>query len=145
MSPTLISGGCLCGSVRYEATGQPYNVTHCHCSDCRRSSGAPFVTWASFRRDDLRFTSEAPRELSWAARRRSFCPHCGTPLTFIGEADDQEIDVTVCSFDDPESVTPIDHTWVSDRLSWVRVADDLPTYLRIRQSHDAGPAARSTT
>jgi Glutathione-dependent formaldehyde-activating enzyme len=45
-----------------EATGQPYNVTHCHCLDCRRSSGAPFVTWASFSRSGLRLTAGRLRE-----------------------------------------------------------------------------------
>src|SRR5438309_8313720 len=104
MNPNAIAGGCLCGSIRYEATGQPYNTAHCHCLDCRRSSGAPFVTWASFRRKDFRFVKGQPREIEWARRRRSFCPQCGTPLTFISGPD--EVDVTVCSFDDPARVTP---------------------------------------
>ena len=128
MNSNVTLGGCLCGSVRYEATTQAYNVTHCHCSDCRRSSGAPFVTWASFRRDGFRFTSGQPRELSWAGRLRTFCPHCGTPLTFMTGADADEVDVTVCSFDQPKAVTPEDHTWVDDRLPWIRPADDLPSY-----------------
>ena len=51
-----IQGGCLCGAMRYEATGRPYNITHCHCTDCRRSSGAAFVTWASLLRTQFLFT-----------------------------------------------------------------------------------------
>lgn len=133
----MIRGGCLCGSVRYEATGEPYNITHCHCSDCRRSSGAPFVTWASFRTQDLRFTAGSPRELPWAGRLRSFCPHCGTPLTFKAVAEAPEVDVTVCSFDDLGKVTPADHTWVSDRLPWIRLADDLPTFPQNRTGSEA--------
>jgi hypothetical protein len=50
MVASIVHAGCLCGAVRYEATGEPYNITHCHCADCRESSGAPFVSWASFRR-----------------------------------------------------------------------------------------------
>jgi hypothetical protein len=128
MNPNVIVGGCLCGFVRYEATTQPYNITHCHCSDCRRSSGAPFVTWASFRRVGFRFTCGQPRELPWAGRLRTFCPHCGTPLTFLSGADADEVDVTVCSFDQPAAVTPEDHTWVEDRLPWIRPVEDLPSY-----------------
>ncbi len=135
MNPNVMRGGCLCGSVRYEATGQPFNITHCHCSDCRRSSGAPFVTWASFRRDGFRFTLGQPRELPWAGRLRSFCPDCGTPLTFMAAVDADEVDVTVCSFDQPAETTPEDHTWVEDRLPWVRVADSLPTYEQKRETH----------
>lgn len=134
MPSNVVCGGCLCGSVRYEATGQPYNITHCHCSDCRRSSGAPFVTWASFRRNEFRFTVGEPKDLRWAGRVRSFCPHCGTPLTFLTEPSADEIDVTVCSFDQPAILTPADHIWVEDRLPWIRLADGLPAYEQTRPS-----------
>ena len=134
MEPNVICGGCLCGAVRYEARGEPHDLTHCHCADCRRSSGAPFVTWASFRRNGFRFTQGAPRELAWAGRVRSFCPQCGTPLTFMTELDAKEVDVTVCTFDEPAGVTPADHTWVEDQLPWVRLADGLPTYRRQRKA-----------
>lgn len=135
MGPNPIHGGCLCGSVRYEAAGQPYDITHCHCADCRRRSGAPFVTWASFRRSDFRFTAGQPQELRWAGRLRSCCSHCGTPLTFMSTPDATEIDVTVCSFDEPANVTPADNTWVEDRLPWIRLADGLPTYEQNNPSH----------
>jgi hypothetical protein len=128
----ITTGGCLCGSVRYEASGEPYNITHCHCLDCRRSSGAPFVTWASFRRSDFQFVKGQPREIRWAGRVRSFCAQCGTPLTFVNGSD--EIDVTVCSFDDPVRVTPADHTWIEDRLPWIYLADNLPAFPKRRES-----------
>jgi hypothetical protein len=137
MKSEVIRGGCLCGSIRYEASGLPYNVTHCHCTDCRRSSGAPFVTWASFRRTEFCFTAGEARELSWAGRLRAFCPRCGTPLTFLAGPSADEIDVTVCSFDQPEIVTPEDHTWIEDRLPWIRLADPLPTFRREREEHPA--------
>lgn len=137
MNPKPICGGCLCGAVRYEATGQPFHITHCHCADCRRSSGAPFLTWASFRPRKFRFTAGPPRELNWAGRLRSFCPHCGTPLTFITGPDADELGVTVASFDQPETVTPADHTWVEDRLPWIHLADGLPTYGQNRKPHAA--------
>ena len=132
MSAELITGGCLCGTIRYQARGRGYNITHCHCVDCRRSSGAAFVTWASFRRTNFHIVCGEPRELSWAGRVRSFCPICGTPLTFTTSGDADEIDVTVCSFDHPERITPADHTWTEDRLPWIRLADDLPAFARQR-------------
>jgi hypothetical protein len=134
MNPNIIAGGCLCGTTRYEATGDPYNITHCHCLDCRRSSGAPFLTWASFNRNGFRFTTGHPKELSWAGRLPSFCPDCGTPLTFLAGPDADEVDVTACSFDQPSIVTPADHIWVEDQLPWVRLADDLPTYPQKRRT-----------
>ena len=132
MNSTPIQGGCLCGDVRYEASGAPFDITHCHCEDCRRSSGAPFVTWASFRRSGFRFTAGNPREVHWAGRFREFCKACGTQLTFLASPDSEEIDVTVCSFDDPAIVEPADHTWTEDRLPWVKIADGLPEFRRSR-------------
>lgn len=132
MSGNIIHGGCLCGAVRYEATGQPYNVTHCHCLDCRRSSGAAFVTWASFRRNEFRFTRGEPRVLAWADRLRAFCSACGTPLTFMTSPNAEEVDVTVCTLDRPETISPADHTWTEDRIPWIRLGDDLPMYRQSR-------------
>ena len=131
------TGGCLCGAVRYEGA-TPYNVTHCHCLDCRRAGGAPFVTWASFGLDDFRFIQGSPKEVHWAGRIRSFCPECGTQVTFRSSAETQEVDVTVCSMDNPEFLTPQDHTWVEDRLPWIHLADGLPEHARERSGHSAG-------
>jgi hypothetical protein len=128
----VIRGGCLCGAVRYEGIGEPYNVTSCHCEDCRKSAGAPFVTWASFRRDNFQFKKGKPREIAWAERVRSFCATCGSALTFMSQPDADEIDVTVATFDQPESVTPADHIWTEDRMSWIKLADNLPQHARGR-------------
>lgn len=132
MSARVVSGGCRCGAVRYEATGGGNYVTHCHCSDCRRSSGAPYVTWISFARRGFQFTKGSPRETRWEGRLRSFCSECGTPLTFLAKDFADEIDVTVGSLDEPEQVVPVDHTWMEDRLPWIQLADNLPTFSRSR-------------
>lgn len=142
MNPSSITGGCLCGAVRYEAVGAPWNITHCHCLDCRRASAAAFVTWASFAPGDLHFTKGTPKEIHWSGRMRSFCPACGTPLTFRSSLDAAEIDVTVCSFDQPELVAPQDHTWTEDLIPWVSFADHLPRHQceRVLQPPPASPA-----
>jgi hypothetical protein len=54
-------------------------------------------------------------------------------LTFLAKAEAEEIDFTVCSFDEPESVTPRDHTWIEDRLRWISKEDDLPSYRQRRE------------
>jgi hypothetical protein len=68
------------------------------------AAAQPFVTLASFRRNNFRFTHGAPREIAWAGRVRSFCARCGTALTFLSQPDTDEVDVTVCSFDHAEAV-----------------------------------------
>jgi hypothetical protein len=125
----MIVGGCFCGFVRYEADGVPFNQTSCHCSICRRISGAPFVAWFSVASGDFRFLSGEPASLRSSDHgTRTFCPRCGTPLTFRSSRSPEEVDVTVCSLDDPARVPPQDQTRVSAQLSWVRLDDRLPAF-----------------
>jgi hypothetical protein len=133
MNTQILEGGCLCGFIRYKAGGTPYDITHCHCVDCRRSSGAPFVTWATFRRESFRLTEGQPREVKWAGRVRGFCPQCGTQLIFLSNPEADEIDVTVCSLEHPEALLPADHIWIEDKLPWIRPADGLPEYTQKRE------------
>ncbi len=134
MSHQILEGGCLCGAIRYRATGTPSDLTHCHCEDCRKASGAPFVAWASFRRAEFAFTKGQPAQIDWARRVRGFCPRCGTTLTFQTREDADEIDVTISSLDDPTAFAPRDHIWVEDQLPWIKLADGLPRYARQRTS-----------
>ncbi len=129
MNEESIEGGCLCGAVRYRVSGTPYDVTHCHCTLCRRASGAPFVSWASFRSVYFSFTTGEPsRFVSSTKAVRTFCHQCGTPLTFQLHEKPEELDVTICSMDTPEQVAPQDHTWTRSQLPWIRLADGLPRY-----------------
>ena len=122
-------GGCLCGSVRYEVSGAASNLCYCHCSSCRRASGAPMVAWGTFARERFRLTRGELREFrSSAAVLRGFCAHCGSVLTYRHEARDTEIDVTLATLDEPAGLAPEMHVWVSEKLPWVPLADQLPQY-----------------
>jgi hypothetical protein len=101
---------------------------HCHCADCRRSSGAPFVSWVTFRAADFAFTTGEPESYRYAGRVRTFCGRCGTPLTFQAEETVDEVDVTIGSLDVPDSVVPKAHIWAADRLPWIKLADGLPAF-----------------
>jgi hypothetical protein len=128
------SGGCLCGAVRYEVRGDGFHATLCHCSSCRRATGAPAVAWVSFPAGALRFTRGTPRRFrSSAAVERSFCAGCGTPLTYQHDSLPDEIDVTTCSLDDPAAFPPADHTWTSERVGWHAAAHELPAFARARR------------
>lgn len=139
MSEQVFEGGCLCGAVRYRATGTPYHLTHCHCADCRKASGAPFVSWASFRTQDFTITHGQPTRLLWESRVRTFCNQCGTALTFQASENAEEIDVTICSLDLPGRLAPRDHIWIEDRMPWLKFADGLICFQRHRNpAPDAG-------
>ena len=59
----MLQGGCFCGRIRYEVAGTPFHETNCHCSICRRTTGAPFVTWFSVRPPEFRLVSGEPVRL----------------------------------------------------------------------------------
>jgi GNAT superfamily N-acetyltransferase len=125
--PARVSGGCFCGAVRYEVEATPRDVSHCHCSMCRRAAGAPLVTWATYPVGALRWTHGTPAALrSSPPVTRSFCSACGTPLAFFTSEDPGWIDVTVASMDQAAAVWPTDHIWTPDRLPWLVLDDDLP-------------------
>jgi hypothetical protein len=129
---TELEGGCHCGAVRYRAGGRPFDVTHCHCVDCRRTSGAAFVTWFSVDARELAWTRGTPaRRASSPGVERTFCGACGTALTYR-RRDHAELDVTACSLDDPAAVAPEDHIWTQQQVAWVRVADGLPRHATTR-------------
>ena len=130
---TISTGGCLCARVRYEARGAGFHATLCHCASCRRAAGAPLVAWVSFRAEEFRVTrGELTRFRSSPDVERSFCAACGTQLTYRRDTLPDEIDVTVCSLDDPSAFPPADHTWTRMRVAWLQSGDQLPRFAEAR-------------
>lgn len=130
----MLRGGCFCGEIRYEVGGAPFHLTNCHCSICRRTTGAPFVTWFSVPRSEFRFVQGTPNRFrSTPKAARTFCPRCGTQLTFEHDDASGEIDVTTCSLDQPALLPPQDHTHTSSKLEWIRLADGLPEHSEARR------------
>jgi hypothetical protein len=125
----VLTGGCHCGAVRYEAQGVPFHSTVCHCGDCRRVAGAPVVAWFSVAREGFRVVRGAMRLYASSPQaERGFCGDCGTTLTYAAHALPGEIDVTTASLDDPARLPPADHTQAAFRLPWLVPGDGLPQY-----------------
>lgn len=125
----MAEGHCFCGFIRYAADGAAYNETNCHCSICRRLSGAPFVAWFTVPIATFRFLSGEPTTIRSSGHgTRTFCPRCGTPLTFRSDRFPEEVDITTCSLAEAGLLPPKDHTFVRSKVSWVRIADDLPAF-----------------
>jgi len=123
------AGGCLCGEVRYEVSGEVSNLCYCHCISCRRAAGAPLVPWGTVARQGFRLTRGALAEYgSSPAVARGFCAACGTSLTYRHAARPAEIDVALATLDDAARFAPQMHVWVSEKLPWVSINDGLPQF-----------------
>lgn len=124
-----LTGGCLCGQVRYRIEGAPRLVSHCHCSKCRRAGGAAFVTWLTVRLECFSVTQGEPhRRASSDHGWRAFCPACGSQLTSGSSRYAKYVEVTAGSLDEPGSVVPERHVYWPDRLPWIRADDGLPRH-----------------
>jgi len=128
---TKTTGGCLCGAVRYETTGDPFAINYCHCASCRKHNGAPVVALAGYKNEQVTFTgTERKKYESSPGAHRAFCEHCGTPLTWEGDGGELGpiIALHISTFDEPEQMVPTSHAFGPERLSWFDVADDLPRF-----------------
>lgn len=120
MSQIKIEGGCLCGKIRYVLTTDPIHSTMCHCSDCRRASGAQSVSWTTGPVNSYIVSQGEPKQYNSSPNVvRTFCSDCGTPLTYSHKDRSKEIDITTGSLDSPEDFPPTKDVFGRDRLSWV--------------------------
>ncbi len=132
MTTDKLTGGCMCGQVRFETSGESFGVAHCHCHSCRKHNGGPVVTLAGFKADQVTFSGEdRKRYESSPDVHRAFCGNCGTPLTWEGDAGEDlgyVIEFHISTLDDPEALVPTCHGFYPERISWFDVDDDLPRH-----------------
>jgi hypothetical protein len=122
-----LSGGCLCGAVRYEIDIADEQASTCHCTMCRRQSGGAFLAFVTVARSRYRLDrGTIKRHRSSALAQRGFCPDCGTPLLFEYDFEPDRVGVITASLDDPESVPPVEHWGAESMLSWLKLDDGLP-------------------
>ena len=116
-----IEGGCFCGSIRYRFPINDYPSSNCHCSMCRRISGAPFVPWLAIPKNSFSYAAGLPKKLvSSSHGTRYFCKACATPLTCLLDEYPKYVYITICSLDNPQDFKPKDDIYVQDMLDWVK-------------------------
>ena len=124
-----LGGGCLCGAIAYRIVGPPRLVSHCHCSLCRRASGAPFVTWLTVREERFAILrGELTRFRSSDHGWRGFCAACGTQIASGSSHYPRYVEVTAGSLAEPARVRPERHVFWPDHLGWVTAEDGLPRH-----------------
>lgn len=133
---TVYRGGCLCGALRYVATGEPSFGGLCYCADCRKASGAGFIPFMGFPRERVRFTGPSSRFESISRRGgpavRNACPICSS-LVFGGERDsDDSHTVYAGTLDAPAAFRPTIAIFTEGRPDWAVIPEGLTIF-------DAGP------
>lgn len=119
-----ISGGCLCGEVRFEASGEPYRVGLCHCFDCRKQHGALFHASAIYPENAVTVKGE-----TGSYQGRHFCPRCGSS---VFSRSDDEMEINLGSLDEIGRFTPTYELWTVRREPWLPPMANLRGYERDR-------------
>lgn len=136
MTSEKLSGGCHCGSVRYEVAGNASNAVYCHCIDCAKTSGAAPVAWLCVAVGDFQVISGQMKHYASSSHgTRKFCDTCGCLLLFQDQRFPEDIDITLATLDDARELLPSRHIWTQSKPSWIKIEDGLPQY---EQGSDSG-------
>jgi hypothetical protein len=125
-----VKGSCLCGGVSYAVDDGGFGrVVNCHCSMCRKATGAAFRTRASVKPAAFHWLAGeelVSRYQSSPGETRTFCRVCGATLaTFLA---DREVGLPLGTLDDDPVVRPSAHVFVDSKAAWFEIADGLPQF-----------------
>ena len=128
-STRTLVGSCQCGAVTYEVADEFIYALNCHCSICRRATGAAFKTLAGIERTKLHVTSGEESVLivgasGWHDER---CKLCGS-LLFSVVRDGAFAHVAMGTLVDEPTIRPSGHIFVGSKAPWFTITDDLPQY-----------------
>jgi len=126
-----VKGSCLCGGIQYEVDGISGRVVNCHCSRCRKATGAAFRTRVAVPAAAFRWLageSLLSRFESSPGEGRTFCRVCGSTLVTVSRDLPDEIGLPLGTLDDDPGVRPSAHVWVDFKAPWWDITDALPQY-----------------
>lgn len=134
----MLHGSCLCGRVRYTYAGVIDNIVFCHCLECRKAQGTPFVSNAPVNKADFQITQGMDDLKSFEsspAKHRVFCGVCASSLYSYLESLPDVIRLRIGTLETPITVTaPSYHIFVADKASWWQIQDDAPQYAGFKTS-----------
>ena len=134
MAETL-TGGCLCGALRFALAGAPGPMVECHCSDCRKIAGGGAAYLVAAKAADFTITSGAPASHtvtadSGARVTRHFCADCGAPLYSTPDAAPGNVYIKVGAFDDFPAFRPQVAVWTASAPPWHAIPEDAARFER---------------
>jgi hypothetical protein len=123
-----ITGGCQCGAVRYEITGEPVALYVCHCRECQKQSASAFGVSVIVRRSGFRITRGEVKVWSRATDRGgtldcAFCPQCGSRLWHEAAGSADTISVKGGSLDEAIDLRPAVHIWTARKVPGVLIPE----------------------
>jgi hypothetical protein len=119
-----ITGGCLCGAVRYEIAAPVTTLRACHCLNCQKHTGSGGSVNAVVPQDKFKVTKGEPKRYEDSATRsgrtlsRFFCGNCGSPLFSQRNPDIGIRIIRAGTLDDSKGLKISANIWTSTAQSW---------------------------
>ena len=140
---SVLTGGCHCGAIRYEAAGEPIFASQCHCRDCQRASGSAYIATLRVPAEGFSILQGTPKCYVGKADSgneviRAFCGDCGSPLYSQVSARPDRIGIRVTSLDDPSWFRAEADIFVKSAQPWDHMDPAIPKY-------DTYPPGKSNT
>jgi hypothetical protein len=129
-----VTGGCLCGAVRFECTEPPVEGYYCHCTICQRAYGGLFSATVRVPGSGFRFTKGEPKYYGATnLAKRAFCADCGSAMPFFYKGS-RNVWIKIGSLDHPEDWPMTkDASWgqsahfhTDTKIPWETISDGLP-------------------
>ncbi|HKK13664.1 MAG TPA: GFA family protein [Gammaproteobacteria bacterium] len=127
----MYTGGCLCGTVRFEITGAIRNIVYCHCSQCRKAQGSAFATNGIVDAGGFRLTAGAQNLTAYEAmpgKTRYFCRTCGSPIMSRNDAAPGQVRIRLGTVESDIAERPGAHIFITSKANWETISDELPRY-----------------
>jgi hypothetical protein len=129
----LMTGGCACGAIRYESSGEPVFSGNCYCRDCQRSSGTAMASVFAVPKATVKIVKGEPRYFDVTADSgktisRGFCSTCGTPLFSLLAAMPDVMAIKPSTLDDSSRFNPGMSIYTSSAPAWATFAENLPKF-----------------
>ena len=128
-----ITGGCLCGAIRYEIDGKPFRTANCHCDDCRKSTGSAFATNLFFKEVQITILQGIPKKFKHLADSKGtmikeFCGNCGSQIFGSGSNRLEAKYIKVGSIDDASFVKPDVNLYTAHALNYSHIDDKIDSF-----------------
>ena len=128
------TGGCQCGAVRYELTGETLAAIICHCSECQKQTSSAFGMTLPVAKRDFRLISGALKEWrrmadSGRALTCHFCADCGSRVYHSSSLGPDYWHLKPGTLDDTSWLAPVAQVWTDSAQTWLKLGD-LPSYPR---------------
>lgn len=139
---TLLTGGCLCGAIRYTVGVPISELRACHCTNCQKASGAGGSVNAVLPSAELKSTKGTPKRYAGKADSgrtlyRFFCADCGSPLYSQRETAPETLALRIGTLDDPGEMKITAHIWTRSARPWDPID---PGTKQFPQQPDSPPA-----